>query len=70
MKIKYYTVKAEAKCRLCNGTIPKGDWCIGFFQIQIGKYFNLFFHEGCFFRAVEWARERRNDEINEGEGGE
>ena len=63
MRMKYHIAQAHAKCRICSGTIQKGIWCLMFEGIHVSPHeINLFFHDGCFMRALDWAMEHINEE--------
>lgn len=58
---KCVVVKRDAKCRLCNGKINKMSWCFEMGDVHVSpKHVNLFFHEGCMSRAIEFANKNRN----------
>jgi hypothetical protein len=60
-KIHYMTSDRDKKCRICNDKILKHTYCIVMEDIHVSpKIVDLFFHEGCLYRALEYAKETRS----------
>ena len=60
-KIRYMTSDRDKKCRICNDSISKNTWCLVMEGIHVSpKKVDLFFHEGCMSRALDYAKETRS----------
>ena len=58
-KIEYCISDRDKKCRLCNGSINKNIQCIVMRNIHVPpKVVDLFFHEGCLSRGLEFIKQR------------
>lgn len=61
--ISYTCTERDKKCRLCNDKIVRGTWCIKMSGVHVSpKRVDLFFHEGCLMRGLQWAAKNRNKE--------
>ena len=62
-RMVFTTSERDRKCRLCDEVIPKHVWALTMENLKVSpRCVDLHFHEGCFMRALEWAKEHRNDD--------
>ncbi len=65
--IRYQVSDRDRVCRLCGDKIAWHTWAVMFAQVHVSpKVVDLFFHEGCFERSLQWAKETRNN-TNQGD---
>ena len=61
--MKFQTSDRDRVCRLCGEKIARNTWALQLFDVHVSpKRVDLFFHEGCFTRAVGDAKSTRYDE--------
>lgn len=59
---KYLTSDRDRICRICHDKIVRNTWAIVLQNVHVSpKIVDLHFHEGCFMRALDTAKETRND---------
>ena len=57
----YQTSDRDRVCRICEEKIARNTWSVMLQDLKVSpKKVNVFFHEGCFFRSLEHAKENRN----------
>lgn len=58
---EFITTDRDRVCRICHEKIARNTFAIALKQVHVSpKIVDLHFHEGCFTRAFEHAKETRN----------
>ncbi len=63
--LKYMSSSRNKKCRICDDVIALNTWCLVMENIRVPNMskiviVDLFFHEGCLSRALDYAKETRS----------
>jgi hypothetical protein len=65
-ELSYQISNRKKKCRICEGDIQPHTWSLLLENVHVPpKRVNLFFHEGCFERALQNAKKYRNKIVEE-----
>ena len=59
--IEYHTTNRDRVCKICGEAINRFTYALVMRRVHVSpKIVDLHFHEGCFERSLQWAKENHN----------